>query len=361
MSSLCRTNTSLRYAICAGMLLAHASVARAADTTPPESGITQPLAGASVAAPVAVNGTAADDVAVNFAWLTIRDLGTGSYWRDGTWSAGYQQQRVAVAPAGGKATTWNYEFQEGINRGTGAYRVSVGAVDAAGNLDATKATVDFAVATGAATDGVTPATSITTPVQAANLHAPVAAAGMATANVGVDFVWITARDLGTLSRWTGTGWSAAYVRVHVPVAAPGAASTTWSYDFDPSGSGGSGTYQLFAKAQDTSGNVDPSAAQVWFNATDNGSSADLPPVADAGPDRAIVDVDASGAEPVTLSAARSSDPDGVVMSVDWSENGVLLGSGTEATLTLPAATHVIDVKVTDDDGNTHRVCCGRGV
>src|SRR5262245_17197362 len=270
MRGVWESNTSLRK-ISVALLLILSSVASANDTTPPNAQLTQPTAAQMVNSPVSINGTATDAVGVNYVWLTIKDTGSLDYWQNGTWSTGYQQLKVPVSPAGGTNTTWTYQFQEGSRQGSGSYQASVAAVDTAGNVDPTKATVTFTVS-----DKVAPDTTITTPIQAAKLTAPVAAAGRATDGIGVDFVWITVRDLGTLAGWTGAGWSDAFVRLPVPVSAPGQMSTVWSYHFDPSGSGGSGNYQLSARAQDTSKNADASAAQVWFSASDSGSSSNLP-------------------------------------------------------------------------------------
>ncbi len=78
----------------------------------------------------------------------------------------------------------------------------------------------------------------------------------------------------------------------------------------------------------------------------------LPPVADAGADANLVDLDEDGFEPLTLDGSGSSDPEGPIASWDWSEGGAPLGSGETLAVSLAVGTHDIDLLVTDADGNT---------
>ena len=76
------------------------------------------------------------------------------------------------------------------------------------------------------------------------------------------------------------------------------------------------------------------------------------PVANAGPDQNLTDVDLSGDEAVTLDGTASTDPDGTVVSWDWTAPGVTIPSGATPTATFPVGVHTVTLTVTDDDGGT---------
>ena len=77
-----------------------------------------------------------------------------------------------------------------------------------------------------------------------------------------------------------------------------------------------------------------------------------PPVANAGPDQTIADADENGVEMVTLDGSGSSDPDGTIVSYEWTEGGSPIGTAssvTQATFTI--GVHNVTLMVTDDDGD----------
>lgn len=74
------------------------------------------------------------------------------------------------------------------------------------------------------------------------------------------------------------------------------------------------------------------------------------PVADAGPDQAVV-AD-GGAATVTLDGTGSEDADGTIDSYAWSEDGSQIASGETLSLLLAVGLHTITLTVTDDDGAT---------
>ena len=55
---------------------------------------------------------------------------------------------------------------------------------------------------------------------------------------------------------------------------------------------------------------------------------------------------------VTLDGSASFDPDGTIVSYEWSENGQIIATGVNPTISLAAGTHTITLKVTDDLGAT---------
>ncbi len=84
------------------------------------------------------------------------------------------------------------------------------------------------------------------------------------------------------------------------------------------------------------------------------SAANQPPVADAGPDRVVVDQLPSGEELVTLDASGSTD-DGNIVSYAWSRMGQSLGQSPQpdgVQALLPLGAHDLTLLVTDGGGLT---------
>ncbi len=100
---------------------------------------------------------------------------------------------------------------------------------------------------------------------------------------------------------------------------------------------------------------------VTLTATDNDgqSSSDTvivtinpnqPPVADAGADITVSDVDGDGLELVVLDGSASFDPDGTIVSLEWAEGAVGLGSGSLLSVNLAVGDHTMTLTVTDNGG-----------
>jgi subtilisin family serine protease len=84
-----------------------------------------------------------------------------------------------------------------------------------------------------------------------------------------------------------------------------------------------------------------------------GSTAvNVPPIADAGPDRTVTDGNADGTEVITLNGSASSDPDGSIVSYAWREGSTLLASVASPTLSFAVGTHTLALQVTDNLGAT---------
>jgi subtilisin family serine protease len=73
------------------------------------------------------------------------------------------------------------------------------------------------------------------------------------------------------------------------------------------------------------------------------------PVAQAGPDQAIVLKGKAEVATVTLDASGSSDPDGTIVSYRWLENGAQIATGKTVSVNLGVGSHLITLRVTDDD------------
>jgi serine protease AprX len=75
--------------------------------------------------------------------------------------------------------------------------------------------------------------------------------------------------------------------------------------------------------------------------------ANQPPMANAGPDQSV-EV-ANNPASVNLDGSLSDDPDGTIMSYDWTENGNPIATGETPTVQLGYGTHNILLTVKDDD------------
>jgi len=78
----------------------------------------------------------------------------------------------------------------------------------------------------------------------------------------------------------------------------------------------------------------------------------LPPIADAGPNQAVVDFDNSGSEDVTLDGSGSMDVDGTIASWSWAVAGAEIGTGETLAVSVSVGSYVVLLTVTDDLGNT---------
>ncbi len=79
--------------------------------------------------------------------------------------------------------------------------------------------------------------------------------------------------------------------------------------------------------------------------------ANQTPIADAGPDQTLSDFDGDGAESFTLDAGASSDPGGgTIVSYEWSEGGVVIGSGASLVLARDIGIYSFTLTVTDQAG-----------
>ena len=75
-----------------------------------------------------------------------------------------------------------------------------------------------------------------------------------------------------------------------------------------------------------------------------------PPVANAGPDQAIVLKGKTEMATVTLDGSGSSDLDGTIVTYEWLDGGGPIATGKTISLNLGIGSHTITLRVTDDDG-----------
>lgn len=74
------------------------------------------------------------------------------------------------------------------------------------------------------------------------------------------------------------------------------------------------------------------------------------PIADAGPDQTVEDTDGNGLETINLDGSASFDPDGNIVSYEWSKGNQSLANGQTPTISLAVGTHLIKLTVRDNDG-----------
>ena len=108
----------------------------------------------------------------------------------------------------------------------------------------------------------------------------------------------------------------------------------------------SGTLTIASNDVDTPSLVIPITGTV--------QATNTPPIANAGADQTLTDVNGSGNEPVTLNGAASIDSDGTIVLYRWTEGATQLASGTAATanVTLAVGVHDIQLTVTDNANAT---------
>jgi thermitase len=106
-----------------------------------------------------------------------------------------------------------------------------------------------------------------------------------------------------------------------------------------------GTHTLTLTVVDNDGATATDSVVVTVSPAPN-----VPPVANAGLDQTVTDIDRNGTELVTLNGSASSDSDGTIVSYEWREGAGLIATGATTTAALSVGTHTLTLRVTDDDG-----------
>ena len=83
-----------------------------------------------------------------------------------------------------------------------------------------------------------------------------------------------------------------------------------------------------------------------------GPGINIPPLAYAGVDKTLIDMDDNGTETIILDGSGSIDTDGTIDSYIWSEGVNVIASGENPSVDLTVGVHVITLTVTDNDGAT---------
>ncbi len=104
---------------------------------------------------------------------------------------------------------------------------------------------------------------------------------------------------------------------------------------------------------------------ITLTVTDDGNATDTdqvvitvegntPPVANAGPDQSVTDIDGNGTESIQLDGSNSTDSDGSITNYRWSEGATVIANGATPTANhdFAVGTHTITLTVTDNGNAT---------
>lgn len=231
----------------------------APDTTAPDTVLSAPATNAVLPPPtVTATGSATDDAGVASVTVLVKDRETNLWLQgNGTWgtTTANAGRLATLASPGATSTGWTLD----VPLGTGSYLITARARDGAGNQDATVAQRQFSVRQP---DTVAPDGTITSPAHNATVTGPVAMAGNATDDVGVDQVLLAIQDTVTKEYLRANGtWTAQYGTVTATLAARGTTSTGWTYAFAPPTAR---KYAVTAVARDAVGNQDATKPRHVF-------------------------------------------------------------------------------------------------
>jgi hypothetical protein len=112
------------------------------------------------------------------------------------------------------------------------------------------------------------------------------------------------------------------------------------------------TVTTVAVASTTSVTITATAGGTTRTAALSVMAANSPPVANAGPDQTITDANGDGMEVVTFNGSASTDPDGTIVSYNWTKNGNPFGNTASFGVVQAVGTHTVTLTVTDNRGAT---------
>ena len=87
-------------------------------------------------------------------------------------------------------------------------------------------------------------------------------------------------------------------------------------------------------------------------AGNGGKFGNISPVADAGEDIIVDDLDGNGMENIILNGRGSSDPDGTITNYSWSSDGLQFGWSDSLQIAVLIGEYQVILTVTDEDGAT---------
>ncbi len=261
------------------------------DTVPPTTSVNDISVGAVVGDRIALQGDASDNVGVEAVGVAIQDTATSLWWHDdGTWGSSRSLAATLSAPAA-TSTGWSLIWDAPA---AGSYMVEAAAADAAGNVDTTPATTTFSVdpltpspspspspsaspppspspspspdpGTPPVTDSSPPTSTISSPADGAifgGRNVKMNGTAVDDRAIGAVDISILNADTGKWllrdGSWTGSEtWMAAALSPLSPNA------TVWSRDWKAPRNG---TFRVFVRSTDTTGNVESAPPSVSFTA-----------------------------------------------------------------------------------------------
>ncbi len=232
----------------------------AGDVVPPDATLDAPTDGSIVPlAPIAVSGSATDDVGVLSVQTSVLHTASGLWWSGSAWTSTETWFPATVASPGGSSTSWSWTWTPPA---AGGYTIQARSVDLAGNTGVIRS-AGVAVDLGGP-DTVAPNGTVTGLVANQVLPlGPITFTGNATDNAGVADVQVGIQDRTTLKWWkasTGTWVSTFTWNPGSALGLPGGSPTSWSYSWTPSATG---NYTVTVRAIDAAGNFD--ATRPWIN------------------------------------------------------------------------------------------------
>jgi beta-glucanase (GH16 family) len=106
-----------------------------------------------------------------------------------------------------------------------------------------------------------------------------------------------------------------------------------------------GVHEIILEATDNDGVSSFDTVSISIIDPDN-----LPPIANAGSDTLIVDIDRNGTQSFTLDGSGSTDSDGTIAGFSWLENDSVIASANTSVVNLAVGLHTITLIATDNDG-----------
>ena len=279
---------------------------------PPGVAWSTPGDGATVtSSPVALTGSATDDVGVTAVELAFQDTGSGQWFQaDGTWGAARVEFDAALGSPGATATTWSYSWTPGVY---GSYRAEVRSIDTVTSTSGTVAR-QFTYLD----DAPSVAISAPTPDQVWS-SSSIPVTGTATDDVGVAAVEVSVQNR-TSGLWLQTDgtWDATRVEIDTSLGSPGATTTIWSWTFVPPAYD---DYRVEARAID-------SAAQTSSTDGVDFTSLDAAPTVDIGtptPGQVVA------TQPVTVTGSAADDRGVAAVEVAYQDQSSLLWLQADGT------------------------------
>jgi hypothetical protein len=235
------------------------------DTTPPVGAVSVPTQNGvyQLASIGTISGTATDDQSgVASVLVGIKNRDTNLWLQaNGTWATAVYRAPATIDVPNGTSVNWSRTWTPVV----GNFAVSVITTDAANNEDPNRPWVQFSV-TASAPDTTPPNGTVTVPTNNQSFQlGTINMSGTATDNIGVGQVLVSIKNKTTNQWWNGTGWQGTFAwSGNATLASPGAPSTSWSFAYTATSAA---SYSVFLRADDTSGNQDPTKPTVNFTVT----------------------------------------------------------------------------------------------
>lgn len=163
-------------------------------------------------------------------------------------------------------------------------------------------------------------------------------------------------DLGSLIGLP-TSWFAGPTRPAVGLIATSAGSTpfpaSWDFLTITASPTTVGPTQLYLPVVVSGATTTVQRTAIGAATATQRTAPNIPPVANAGNDQVVVDVDGDGEELLRLTGGGSGDIDGTVISYTWQSNtGVDIPSVVSPVVLFPLGVHTVTLTVTDDENET---------